>query len=237
MNTENHFNEYLKKSNEQLKKIKEDNKIIDIEEEDFLNIKNKYFNTNYSLCLYFVKLYKNIFIVNNDVLYYYNNVYWEIDNNKSKPNLNKYLSSNFFNDVYLKIGEKINNLNNYILKTIGDTKKDLLDELKLIQVFLNKIITILTNTKKRNELIPDILNLLINNNIKFDTKRNLFAFNNKIYDLFKDKFIEPKFDDYISITTNYNYEENINLENDKNELHKILNTIFTDHIEKDYYLK
>ena len=47
----------------------------------------------------------------------------------------------------------------------------------------------------------------INNNIEFDTKWWLLGFNNKVYDLKLNEFRNYKLDDYISITTNYNWVE------------------------------
>jgi hypothetical protein len=45
------------------------------------------------------------------------------------------------------------------------------------------------------------------NEIKFDNNPDLFAFKNKIYDLKTHSFINAKPDQYITLHTGYNYDE------------------------------
>ena len=51
------------------------------------------------------------------------------------------------------------------------------------------------------------LNYLTNIEVKFNRNQDLFAFNNKIFSLELNKFIKPKYDQYITLTTNYDYED------------------------------
>ena len=51
------------------------------------------------------------------------------------------------------------------------------------------------------------MNYLTNIEVKFNRNQNLFAFNNRIFSLEQNKFIKPKYDQYISLTANYDYED------------------------------
>jgi len=66
---------------------------------------------------------------------------------------------------------------------------------------LDKLKTL--NFKK--EIIETTKEYLINNNIEFDNKYYLFGFNNKVYDLNEGNFRDYKYDDYVSITTGYDW--------------------------------
>lgn len=55
----------------------------------------------------------------------------------------------------------------------------------------------------------------INNTIVFDNKYWLYGFNNIVYDLKIHNFRNYKFDDYVSITTNYDWRDNTNKESKK----------------------
>ena len=75
--------------------------------------------------------------------------------------------------------------------------------------------------------------------INWNSNDNLFAFENKIYDLESGKFIDPKPDQYINITCGYNYEDGEFVE-EKKEIHKFLDNILSStnkEIEKPYLLK
>jgi hypothetical protein len=63
--------------------------------------------------------------------------------------------------------------------------------------------------------MADILCKLNNEDIIFDNEPYLFAFNNKIFDLKQSKFIDPEPEQYISLTTGYNYIEQNEKENIK----------------------
>ena len=91
---------------------------------------------------------------------------------------------------------------------------------------------------RRQKYINDILCKLHNDEIKFDENPYLFGFNNKIFDLIKGKFIEPKPEQYISLTTGYNYIEKDEQEEAEliEELNNIINTIFFQPELKKLYL-
>ena len=76
-------------------------------------------------------------------------------------------------------------------------------ETKIIK--LRKQLDDLVNSDKRIKYAKECLNYLTNIDINFNRNQDLFAFNNRIFSLEKNKFIKPKYDQYISLTTNYDY--------------------------------
>ena len=76
----------------------------------------------------------------------------------------------------------------------------------------------LKNSGPMNSIIQMYNKFGINSEIEFDDKFWLLGFTNKVYDLQKGEFRDYKFDDYISITTGYDWieptDEEINLINE-----------------------
>ena len=184
--------------------------------------------TTDSVGKYFKQLYEHKFINQNEKLYCFNGIYWKLDINHHR--LNNFISNEFYNDLLA------------LFKFFEDSelnKKKLSDSehTQLIER-LNKIrssLTQLKNYDKRQKFLNDILSYLINDDIKFDDNPYLFAFENKIYDLKQNKFIDPQPEQYISLTTGYKFIEQDETKN-KNELHKLLNSIFPQPEIKKLYL-
>ena len=189
---------------------KEDNidKYIEIMKKESLF---KDFNiTSTDIAKYIKYLRGNYFIWKNDELYCFNGKIWE----KNDILLRIYISCdlyNFLKDVLITCFWNDATFSKY---------KNKLDKLKTL------------NFKK--EIIETTREYLTNNNIEFDNKYYLFGFNNKVYDLNEGNFRDYKYDDYVSITTGYDWID-IN-EEDKNELSNIINQVFPMLEEKDLYL-
>lgn len=199
-------------------------------------------NINYDLyttddtALLFSDLTNN-FIYNNDVLYYFNGIYW-ITDDKNYSRLKKYIIDTFQPIIIETINNIIKKLNIEELDLINNNKKEQLEQTKNEKVkafkYLDNILK-LKNIKKLEELVKNIIIRITNNDIEFNKKPNLFVFNNKIYDLITDSFIEPNKEDYINISCGYDYEDNYN-KNKIEYLNEIIKTIFPDNEIKDYYL-
>jgi putative DNA primase/helicase len=107
-----------------------------------------------------------------------------------------------------------------------------LKELNEIKKFIYK----LRNSTHRDAIIKDILVSISNVvDIKFDTKQHLFCFNNAIYNTNSGTFESPNYEDYISLTTGYDYDFNYTKKY-TNELDSFINTIFPDTDLKSFYL-
>lgn len=90
----------------------------------------------------------------------------------------------------------------------------------------------------RNNIVKDMKKLSLNEKILdlFNSKNNLLAFDNGVYDLDTMEFRETRPDDFITLTTGYNYTEDF----DKDIQDKVLNTIaemFSSKEDMDYILK
>jgi P4 family phage/plasmid primase-like protien len=101
---------------------------------------------------------------------------------------------------------------------------------------MRKSIESIRNHKFRVNLINDIICKITNNNVKFNEQRHLFAFNNKIFDIDKNDFVEPKPEQLINISTGYDYVENYDTTNIDN-LNELLNNIFVHEQIKKLYLE
>jgi len=180
---------------------------------------------------YFKILYDK-FIFHDSKLYYFNGVYWEYDHHMIY--IYNFIDKCFYDKLvhyYCKQRELL--IKQYSLKC--ESKDEMKTKLQPLENF-RKQIAHLRQNKYRKTLTEDICNKLYDKNILFNAKPNLFAFNNKIFDLASDTFIIPNPYDYISVTCGYNYDETY--EKSKIvEYEALLDTIFPTKANKEYYLE
>jgi P4 family phage/plasmid primase-like protien len=221
------------KFNIKLKFLKKDMK------DDYLNIldKNLKFDFMYKnylstglLSEYFRIIYDNFIFVNGN-LYYYDNIRWIIDNDKKYTKLHNFVENNFYIHLSKKIAKEMVFINNTL---INDEDKYKIEKEKIMN-FLNYI-NKLKDFNYRKTLIEDICIHITNNDIEFDNYPFYFTFNNKIFDLENNKFIEPKIEYYISNSCGYNYNDFIN-KDDEILFNKLLCQIQPDEIQRKYYLQ
>jgi len=180
---------------------------------------------------YFKILYDK-FIYYDSKLYYFNGVYWEYDHNMI--NIYNFIDKQFYGKLlhyYCKQREVI--VKQHSLK--DETKDEVKAKLQPLEAF-RKQISHLRQNKYRKTLTEDICNKLYDKTIVFNANPNLFAFNNKIFDLANDSLIEPNQYDYISITCGYDYDDNYDI-NKVKEYDALLDTIFPNKDNKNYYLE
>lgn len=87
----------------------------------------------------------------------------------------------------------------------------------------------------KQKIVKTYKEINTNNTLKFDNNWFLLGFTNIVYDLQKDKFREYKYDDYVSITTGYDWREPT-----KNELvlmNKLIVEIMPIENERELYLQ
>lgn len=173
------------------------------------------------------KLYfkdKLIFIGNQKIPkgYLYNNVYWnEIGSNMCQ------IKKCYFKKLY-----------KFYKNNLDKIKNELNDE-----QYKNLSIKIQDLDKKniRDKIIGIIVDELwvVDKNIEWNKNKDLFVFENKIYDLHNDCFIESKPEYYINKTCGYNYEDGDFITEQK-EINDFLDSIIDKnnlHEEKKYLLK
>jgi hypothetical protein len=167
------------------------------------------------------------FIYNGSNLYYYNNTYWKKDDKLNEIN-------NFIDTIFFK--SMIKEINKYNEYCMGNLKGKELRQFIHNSYVITQSISKLRNVNYRKDLIKDIKFKLHNDDIKFDEIPHLFAFNNKVFDLRQNKFIEPKPEYYISMTTGYNYIEENNKDHKIKELEAIIEQILYTESHRDLYL-
>ena len=178
----------------------------------------------------FKLLYSDTFLYSNGKLYNFNKVYWKTDD-KNRSIINNFVDSTFYNYLLDEL---------YIFDKNANDRNDE-KHCNLIHS-KRKHIETLRNIKPRQNLIDDIIQKITNNDIQFDENAYLFAFENKIYDLQKGEFIEPKSSQYISMTSGHKFIEPYDVEeeqaelNKKIELNKLIDTIFPQPEIKKLYL-
>ena len=179
---------------------------------------------------YFVYKYKDTFLYSNNKLYRYTGIYWKVDQNKSM--INNFIDNTFYKDIQKEIS-KYNDYNQERMRNTKD-KQELWDNVIKYRKQAEK----LRSNNFRKDLIKDIEHKLNNNDIKFDEIPHLFCFNNKLFDLKENKFIDSKPEYYISLTTNYNYIEEPEEEQKqkREELENIIGTILQNESHRKLYL-
>ncbi len=133
--------------------------------------------------------------------------------------------------------------NDVIFKNCLST--DLYDFLKtiLIEVYWNhpEFKNIKTKIEKlkilsfKKDIVTTYKEYGVDNNIKFDNKWWLIGFNNMVYDMEECKFRDYKYDDYISITTGYDWREPT--EKELETMWGLINSIMPIKEERDAYLQ
>jgi phage/plasmid-associated DNA primase len=106
---------------------------------------------------------------------------------------------------------------------------------------IKQIIKNFDNTNSKNNIITELTEIYSENNNpkrdfvkKLDANIHLIGFNNGVYDLNKNEFRVGRYDDFITMSVNYDFQEN---HTDKyNELLKFLEDIQPNKEERDYML-
>lgn len=183
----------------------------------FLEImkKNTFELEQFDMCLYIKLLAENRFfyVKESDVfkLHCFNGKYWQND------------------DTLLK---------QFISTELHDFLKLLVVELYFESQNFNKMISQikkLKTAKFKQEMVITYKEINLKNEVKFDNKWNLFGFNNVVYDLETGKFRDYEYDDFVSMTTGYDWREPTQDEIDL--IKKLINQIMPKEDERKLYLQ
>jgi hypothetical protein len=192
--------------------------------------------TDYSIAKVIYELNKNNIICTNIdklVFYRFTGIYWKIE--KGGNFIKLIIVDDYVKLLYKKIYE-LTILANKIEDP--DEQQRLQDKAKTIMKNIKSVKT----TKKQKDILAQCALLFFNEKFinKLDKNWNLFLFENKVFDITADKFINPLPEQYMSITTGYDYieeDKDIN-ERKMKELDELFNKAFMDDFrpEKDIYL-
>lgn len=113
----------------------------------------------------------------------------------------------------------------------------LLDKLiSAVNGYIGSIDDYLRQVKTRDKLVKDCCRVLNSDWVEFDANEYLLAFENKIYNLEVGKWINPRYDQYISFTTGWKWVNGYNSRY-KEELQRLLKQIFPQKDIRDIYLE
>lgn len=102
----------------------------------------------------------------------------------------------------------------------------------------NKLAHIFSKIASINDIQKHIISLLDDTSLSFDTKEHLLGFKNGVYDLRTDSFRPYQFDDYMTMSTLYDYEPALEEDEKKiEELEQIFANIHRDKELLEYYWK
>ncbi len=183
-----------------------------------------------SIAEHFKLKFSDKFIYQNEICYCFNGVYWQREDKKNLYSLNNFVSGSYFDGLFTEL--HMFEVSELKKASSAEDKETVIKKFNGIRGQLSS----LKNYDRRQKYISDILMKLNNDDIKFDENPYLFAFNNKIYDLEQNKFIEPNAKQYISLTTGYNWIENVDESANIKEVNKLIDTIFPDVEIKRLYL-
>ena len=182
------------------------------------------FNTG-NVATYFKTNFRNKFIYSNEKLYSFNGVYWVEDTNSTE--LNIFVDEVLFEELLTLYQE----YERQLMKD-GTNYKDNLKTLQKIQ----KDIYSLKNFKIRDGYISDIKCKITDNKIEWNKNPFYFQFDNTLYDIQQNKFIESRPEYFINMSAGYNFDDN-DIDNRVNELDNFINTIHSNTDIKTLYLQ
>lgn len=157
------------------------------------------------------------------VFVYHNNRWYNETDHKQQHRLIRYISEDLYDLIHTGI-------------EADDTLEDK-DKSKLL-----KLLRINTSSgNKMNDVIKHILSIAKETETDFNSNPFLLGFNNGVYDLQVDEFRPHQYDDYITMTTKYNYEppdyDDPEQANVRDELIQIFETIQPDNEQRDLFLQ
>jgi len=222
-------------------KVKLSNKVMDLGYNAILDksLKFNLFTPTFTTGLladHFKTIYSNKYVVVSNELYEFNGVYWVKDMCKKNSSLHSFVDNIYYKYLVNYINKEIADHQIKVSSLNGEELDKAKAELEPMITFLKNVNINLRSVKKRKDIVDDILIKLTCNTIEFDTNPYLLAFTNKIYDLKIGQFIEPSFNQYITVTTGWEWCPYY--AGDKvHALIGILDSIFPNVDVKEYYLE
>jgi hypothetical protein len=184
---------------------------------------------------YFKNLYGDFICACNGIVYIYNGIRWKRCDAKNSE-LVRFVDKVFVKDMLEYGNVRHQKLMVQLKEATPDEAKLIDDKIKDVNAFIRSVSVYLRNNSRRTPYISDIIAFSTNNELKFDTDKYLFAFENKIYDLENACFIDPEPSLYISKSCGYDYDDNYDTNKNTDELNKVINSIFPNKDIRDYYL-
>ena len=180
---------------------------------------------------YFELTYGHEFVYSNEKLYHFNGVFWDTDN-KKQSFINNFIDTILLSNLLSQCSKNEIQFHESEKKKLDKAEQE--EKIKEMKKNRTNVMT-LRNYKSRGGLIEEIITKITNDKLEFNENRDLFAFNNKIFNTKLNSFVEPHPEQYISYTSGFDYDENYD-EKYNDELDKIIDSIFPNKENKDFYL-
>jgi P4 family phage/plasmid primase-like protien len=167
----------------------------------------------------FFGMYPETFLLVDEYWYVFNGVYWERDsaNKGDSKTIKKWLSTQFYDTLYEQIKTQREVIEG------GEYQKKL--------GFLSQLL----NKSFKNDVLSELGQFYSNSAVKFDARPELFAFNNRVYDLSTCAWVEPRASMYISLTCGYDYHDVSDA--DITEMEDWVSQLFDSREKTEYVLK
>ena len=156
----------------------------------------------------FKALYGDKFVYCCDIIYHFNDIYWEADN-KKHTNIQHFINTTFITDLKRWIRDKITY---YASKNSEDTETEENSNDDKYLVFwtkLNLYVTEYLQTQKATEqLIKMVCSKICNDSQKWDLNPYMFVFKNCVFDLKDGKVTTPNPADFMTTCCGWEYDFN-----------------------------
>jgi len=222
------YNNNLDIEDNYLFEFEEDAEIIKVVQDEYLNklILNSLNGTHYDIAKVLYELYKNDFrcisLDGKNNWYEFQNHKWILGSIRLRQHISENLTK-YYNNVKK---EYLRNMDN-----ISEASKK--------EGMINGLIKKLKTTSFKNNIMSECCEIFCAYNHgfvnKLDENKNLICFNNGVYDLTMNTFRNGQPDDYLSISTGYDYKSEYS--EHKQELMDFLESIQPDDDERHYLLK
>ena len=183
----------------------------------------------------FINHFSNYIIKNNDNIY----IYW----GEKKDNLGNYTDGRWYDETNK---DKRYKLTKYISEDLYNLVCEELENVKYLEEKeISKLMKLLRDNTSKGGAMNDVIRHIVPNakssTVEFNGNPYLLGFDNGVFDLQADEFRNYRYDDYITMTTKYNYiqVDYDLLENNtlKEELATIIDTIHPDPEHRLLYLQ
>lgn len=184
----------------------------------------------------FCELYGDEFLFYKEKLYNFNGVFWE-ETNTIHSDLMLKIGNDFRKTLIHYKNELIQQKNRLELEKETENNIDIETKIKYLVRKIERygeIIIEIQRTAMKQNVKKEILHIISNEKVQWEEKRNLFAFNNGIYDLDTDEWVNPNPSYYMNLSTGYDYEEPT--DDDVEQVEKMIEKILPDEKIRTYYM-
>jgi P4 family phage/plasmid primase-like protien len=167
------------------------------------------------------------------------NTWWEFENHKWNHIEEGYTLRNELSNGFIKnYLERINEINKDILKNFNSYSQEQKEKLQKKSSDLYEIINKLKSNTFKKKILDECKSLFYEKDIenKFNEKKHLIGFKNGIYDIDQEIFRNGQPDDYVTLSTNFDYIPWSDKNPYKKKIDELFSKILTNEKVREYFL-